>query len=97
MLSMEEIRGWAAALEAKSTLKLINLGHKRAKPSGRTMPQIIFRDDGNEYRVWIVCELNIIYLDVLHDGVEAETKLYRGPITRRSLESISRILMRLQP
>ena len=31
MLSPEEIRGWAAALEAESTLKLINLGHKRTK------------------------------------------------------------------
>ena len=97
MLSPEEIRGWAAALEAESTLKLVNLGHKRAKPSGRAMPQIVFRDDGNEYRVWIFRELNIIYLDVLREGLEAETKLYRGAITRRSLESISRILRRLQP
>jgi hypothetical protein len=61
------------------------------------MLQIVFRDDGNEYRVWIFRELNIIYLDALHEGVEAETKLYRGAITRSSLESISRILRRLQP
>jgi len=97
MLSPEEIRGWAAALEAESTLKLVNLGHKRAESSGRDIPQIVFRDDGNEYRVWIFRELNIIYLDVLREGLEAETKLYRGPVTRRSLESISRILRRLQP
>ena len=79
MLSPEEIRGWAAALEAESTLKLIILGHKRAKPSGGAMPQIVFRDDGNEYRVWIFRELNIIYLDTLHEGLEAKTKLYEDP------------------
>jgi hypothetical protein len=33
----------------------------------------------------------------LHKGVEGDIKLFRGPLTRHSLECISRILRRSQP
>jgi hypothetical protein len=36
--------------------------------------------------------LNIIYVDDFHEGVESDAKLFRGPLTRHSLESISNIL-----
>ena len=94
MLSLEEIKNWADAIAAESTLKLIKLCHKRAKPAGRAVTEIVFADGASEYRVWIFREFNMIYVDVFHKGVEADTKLFRGPLTRRSLESISRILRR---
>jgi hypothetical protein len=38
--------------------------------------------------------LNIIYVDAFHEGVESDSTLFRGPLTRHSLESISNILRR---
>ena len=96
MLSLEDIKNWADAIAAESTLKLIKLRHKPAKPAGRAVTQIVFGDGVHEYRVWICREFNIIYVDVFQKGVEADRKLFRGPITRRSLECISRILRRSQ-
>ena len=96
MLSLEDIKNWADAIAAESTLKLIKLCHKPAKPAGRAVTQIVFGDGVHEYRVWICREFNIIYVDVFQKGVEADRKLFRGPITRRSLECISRILRRSQ-
>jgi hypothetical protein len=69
MLSLEEIRNWADAIATESTLKLIKLCHKPSKRVGRTVTQ------GNEYRVWIFPAFNIIYVDVLREGVEDDTKL----------------------
>ena len=96
MLSLEEIKEWADTIEAESTLKLIKFCHKPAKPAGRAVTQIVFGDGGDEYRVRIFREFNILYVDAFHKGVEADSKLFRGPITRRSLKSISRILRQLQ-
>jgi hypothetical protein len=96
MLSLEEIRNWADAIATESTLKLIKFCHTPSKRAGRTVTQIVFIESGNEYRVWIFPELNLIYVDVLHEGVEDDTKLFRGPVTRRSLESISLVLRRSQ-
>ena len=97
MLSLEEIRNWGDSVAAESTFKLIEFCHKPAKPAGRAVTQIVFGDGGNEYRVWIFREFNIIYVDALHKGVQADSKLFRGPITRCSLECISRILRRSLP
>ena len=96
MLSPEEIRNWADAITTGSTLKLVKFCHPPSKRSGRTVAQVIFVEGSNEYRVWVFPEFNIIYVDVLHEGVEDETKLFRGPVTRRSFESISLILRHLQ-
>jgi hypothetical protein len=96
MLSLEEIKEWAETVEAQSTSNLIKFCHN-SKPAHRAVTEIVFSDGVNEYRVWIFREFNMIYVDVLHKGVEADTKLFRGPLTRRSLESISRILRRSQP
>jgi hypothetical protein len=96
MLSPEEIKNWADAIGTESTLKLIKFCHKPSKRVGRTVTQIVFGEGGNEYRVWIFPEFNIIYIDVLHEGVEDDMKLFRGPVTRRSLECISLILRRSQ-
>ena len=95
MLSLEEIE-WADTIEAESTLKLIKFCHKPAKPAGRAVTQIVFGDGGNEYQVWIFREFNILYVDAFHKGVEADSKLFRGPITGRSLACISWILRRSQ-
>ena len=97
MLSLEEIKEWAETVEAQSTSTLVKFCHNPAKPSHRAVTEIVFADGLNEYRVWIFREFNMIYVDVLHKGVEADTKLFRGALTRRSLESISRILRRTQP
>jgi hypothetical protein len=97
MLSLEEIKAWADTIEAQSTLNLIKFCNNPAKPAHRVVTQIVFAAGVNEYRVWIFREFNLIYVDVFHKGVEADTKLFRGPLTRRSLESISRILRRSQP
>lgn len=97
MLSPEEIENWVDSIAAESTLKLIELCHKPAKPVGRAVTQIVFGDGGNEYRVWIFREFNIIYVDAFYKGVQADRKLFRGPITRCSLECISRILRRSLP
>ena len=80
----------------------VNLNHHEilSQPSQtrhRVVTQIVSAAGANEYRVWIFREFNIIYADAFHKGVEANTKLFRGPLTRRSLESISRILRRSQP
>jgi hypothetical protein len=96
MLSLEEIKEWADTIEAQSTSNLIKFCHNPAKPAHRAVIKIIFADGVNEYRVSIFPEFNIIYVDVFHKGVEADTKLFRGSLTRRSLESISRILRRSQ-
>jgi len=92
-----EIRNWADAITTGSTLKLLKFCHTPSKRAGRTVAQIVFVEGGNEYRVWIFPKFNIIYVDLFQEGVEADTKLFRGPMTRSSLESISRILRRLQP
>jgi hypothetical protein len=39
-------------------------------------------------------ELNIIYVDVFREQAESDSKLFRGPLTRHSLESISSLLTR---
>ena len=97
MLSLEEIKEWAESIEAQSISNLIKLCQNPAKPSHRAVTEIVFADSANEYRIWIFREFNIIYVDALHKGVEGDTKLFRGPLTRRSLECISRILRRSQP
>jgi hypothetical protein len=74
--------------------KLIKFCHKPAKSAARAVTQIVFEDGDNEYRVWVFREFNIIYVDLFRGGVEADTKLFRGPVTRRSLECISLILRR---
>jgi hypothetical protein len=94
MLSVEEIKEWADTIEAQSTLNLIKFCNNPAKPARRVGTEIVFAHGVNEYRVWIFHGFNLIYVDVFHKGVEADTKLFRGPLTRRSLESISRILRR---
>jgi len=97
MLSLEEIKDWAESIEAQSISNLIKFCHNPAKPTHRAVTEIVFADGANEYRVWIFREFNIIYVDAFHKGVEADRKLFRGPITRPSLECISRILRRSQP
>jgi hypothetical protein len=97
MLSLEEIKEWAERIEAQSISNLIKFCRNPAKPTHRAVTQIVFGDGVYEYRVWIFCEFNIIYVDAFHNGVEADRKLFRGPITRHSLECISRILRRSQP
>src|ERR1700730_12614915 len=94
MLLLEEIKEWANTVGAQSTSNLIKFCHKPAKPAHRAVTEIVFADGVDEYRVWIFREFNIIYVDAFHKGVEADTKLFLGPFTRRSLESISRILRR---
>jgi hypothetical protein len=94
MLSLEEIKEWANTIEARSTLNLIKFCNNPARPAHRVVTQIVFLDGASEYRVWIFREFNMIYVDAFNKGVEADTKLFRGPLTRRSLESISRILRR---
>ena len=96
MLSLEEIKAWADTIEAQSTLNLIKFCNNPAKPAHRVVTQIVFAAGANEYRVWIFREFNLIYVDVFHKGVEANTKLFRGTLTRRSLESMTRILRRSQ-
>jgi hypothetical protein len=96
MLSLEEIKEWAERIEAQSISNLIKFCQNPAKPSHRAVTEIVFADGANEYRIWIFREFNIIYVDALHKG-EGDTKLFRGPLTRRSLECISRILRRSQP
>ena len=92
MLSLEEIKKWAETIEAQSTSNLTKLCLKPARPSHRAVIEVVFADGVNEYRVWISRELNIIYVDDFHEGVESDAKLFRGPLTRHSLESISSIL-----
>jgi hypothetical protein len=97
MLSWEEIKNWVDTIAAESTLKLIELCHEPAKPADRAVTQVVFGDGITEYRVWIFRECNIIYVDAFHKGIQADSKLFRGPITRFSLECISRILRRSLP
>jgi hypothetical protein len=97
MLSLEEIKKWADTIEAQSTPNLVKFCHKPARPAHRAMIEIVFADGVNEYQIWIFRELNIIYVDAFHEGVESDSKLFRGPLTQNSLESISRILRRSQP
>ena len=97
MLSPEEIKNWVDSIASESTLKLIEFCHKPAKPVDRAVTQIVFGDGFNEYRIWIFREFNIIYVDAFYKGVQADSKLFRGPITRYSLECISRILRRSLP
>jgi hypothetical protein len=95
MLAHEEIKEWAGTIEAQSSLNLIKFCTNSARSARRAVTEIAFLDGANEYRIWILRELNMIYVDGLHKGVEADPKLFRGPLTRRSLESISRILRTL--
>src|SRR5215469_9559962 len=96
MLSPGEIRNWADAITTGSTLKLVKFCHPPSKRGGRAVAQIVFAKGSNEYRVWVFPELNMMYVDVIHEGLEGDTKLFRGPLTRSSLESISLILRRSQ-
>jgi hypothetical protein len=97
MLSLEEIKKWADTIEAQSTSNLIKFCHKPARPAHRAVIEIVFADGVNEYQIWIFREFNIIYVDAFHEGIESDSKLFRGPLARHSLESISRILRRSQP
>ena len=92
MLSLEEIKEWANTIEAQTTSKLIKFSHSPARPAQRAVTEIVFGDGFNEYRVWIFREFNIIYVDAMHKGPVSDVKLFRGPFTRRSLESISMLL-----
>src|SRR5215469_18635174 len=92
MLSLAEIKEWADTVEAQSTSKLIEFSHNTHKPAHRAVTEIVFGHGVNEYRVWIFPEFNIIYVDAFHKGVQSDTKVFRGPLTRRSLESISMLL-----
>ena len=94
MLSLEEIKKWADTIEAQSTSNLTKFCHKPARPGHRAVIEVVFADGVNEYRVCISRELNIIYVDASHEGVESDSTLFRGPLTRHSLESISNILRR---
>ena len=94
MLTLQEIKKWADTIEAQSTSKLTKFCHMPARPGHRAVIKVVFADEVNEYRVWISRELNIIYLDACHEGVESDSTLFRGPLTRHSLESISSILRR---
>ena len=92
MLLLAEIKEWADTVEAQSISKLIKFSHNTDKPAHRAVTEIVFGHGVNEYRVWIFPEFNIIYVDAFHKGVQSDTKLFRGPLTRRSLESISMLL-----
>jgi hypothetical protein len=92
MLSLEEIKEWAGSIEVQSTSKLIKFSHDAARSAHRAVTEIIFGNGVNEYRVWIFREFNIIYVDAFHEGAVSDTKLFRGPVTRRSLEAISMLL-----
>lgn len=92
MLSLEEIKEWANTVGAQSTSKLIKFSHNSTRPTHRAVTEIVFGDGVNEYRVWIFREFNIIYVDAFHKGAVSDAKLFRGPVTRRSLESISMLL-----
>jgi hypothetical protein len=94
MLSLEEIKKWADTIEVQSTSKLAKFCHKPARPGHRAVIEVVFADGVDEYRVWMFRELNIIYVDAFYEGVESDSKLFRGPLTRHSLESISSILRR---
>lgn len=94
MLSLEEIKEWADSIETQSISKLAKFCHKRSRIGHGAVIEVVFADGVNEYRVWIFRELNIIYVDAFHQGVESDFKLFRGPINRHSLESISGILRR---
>lgn len=97
ILSLEEIRTWAEMIAAESTLKLIKFCYKPEKRTGRAVTQIVFGQGGDEYRAWIFPEFNIIYVDAFHEGVENDTTLFRGAITRRSLNFVSWILRQPPP
>jgi hypothetical protein len=83
MLSLEEIKNWGDSVAAESPFKLIDFCHNPAKPAGRAVTQVVFGDGGDEYRVWIFREYNIIYVVGFHKGVQAD--IFRGPLTRRSM------------
>ena len=82
MLSLEDIKKWADSIEAQSASTLTKFYHEPAKPAHRAVIEV----------VWISRELNIIYVDAFHKGVVSDSKLFRGPLSRHSLESISSIL-----
>jgi hypothetical protein len=92
MISDKKIWKWATAIEAQSTLKIAQLSRRRLIRSSRTTTHITFRNDFQEYHVWILPELNLIILDVFRKEAEADELLFRGEITDRSLERISQIL-----
>jgi hypothetical protein len=92
MLSLEEIKEWAESIEAQSISNLIRFSHDPARSAQRAVTEIVFEHGFNEYRVWIFRELNIIYVDAFQKGAVSDTKLFRGPATRRSLEAISMLL-----
>jgi hypothetical protein len=92
MISDRKIRKWATAIEAQSTLKIVQFSRRRLIRSSRTTTHIAFGKDSQEYDVWILPELNLIILNVFHTQVETEELLFRGEITDRSLERIWEIL-----
>ena len=85
MLSLEEIKKWADTIEAQSTSNLIKFCHKPARPAHRAVIEIVFVDRVNEYQIWIFRELNIIYVDAFHEGVESDSKLFRRSLTRKKI------------
>ena len=97
MLSLKEIKEWADTIEVRSRLKLIKFSHDSAAHPEHAVTEIVFGEGANEYRVRIFRKFNIIYVDAFHQNIEADSKVFRGAVTRRSFESISRILRRSQP
>jgi hypothetical protein len=95
MVSEEEIKKWATAIAAQSRLKLTHFGQSPAIGASRAKTQVAFENNRSAYHVWILPELNMIILDVFHKSVETDEQLFRGEITLRSLERISRILSSL--
>ena len=92
MVSEEELKKWATVIAAQSRLKLTHFGESSATGSSRAKTHIAFENDRLEYHVWILPELNMIVLDVFYKRIETDEQLFRGEITLRSLERISRIL-----
>jgi hypothetical protein len=97
MVSEEELKNWATVIAAQSRLKLTHFGESPATGPSRARTHIAFENDHREYHVWILPELNMILLDVFHKSMDTDEQLFRGKITRRSFERISRILNPPQP
>jgi hypothetical protein len=92
MISDKKIRKWATTIEAQSTLRIVQFSHRPAIGHYQAKIHIAFENESQEYHVWILPELNLIYLDVFHKPVETDELLFRGKITEHSLDRISQIL-----
>jgi hypothetical protein len=91
-VSEEETKNWASVIAAQSRLKLVHFGQSTPTGPSRDGTHIVFENDRLAYYVWILAELNTILLDVFHKSGETDEQIFRGEITLRSLERISRIL-----